>query len=212
MIHAQTAVNDSINTHISAHARLSRAIAEHTDAAALVEAAQNADNTDTRLHYLQQALEIDPFHGDAVALWNTLQADRYQRGLVARPAAHGTVHGAAAAFQRFGWTIAVELNRIAQLEKPICVRPVWAALVTLVFGLPGMLAVMWRITRARKARVHLQLEHDGALTVMWPRASRPVTSAAELVEIADSVPDGLTLPWVAFLGIVSTLIWLAILT
>jgi hypothetical protein len=47
---------------------------------------------------------------------------------------------------------------------------------------------------------------------MWPRASRPVTSAAELVEIADSVPDGLTLPWVAFLGIVSTLIWLAILT
>jgi hypothetical protein len=211
MIHAQPAVNDSIETNLSAHASLSRAIAENADAAELYEAARSADTTETRLHYLQQALEIDPFHADAVAMWNTLQADRHLRGLQTHPSAHGTVHGAAALFTRFGWTVRVKLNRVAQLEKQTCVKPLKGLLAIMILSVPAMLVVMWCIRRARKARVHLQLEPDGSLSVIGSRTSRQVTTAAELVAVADSVADGLTLPWAAFAGIASVILWASIL-
>lgn len=211
MMNAQTAVNENYNTTLTAHAQISRAFAEGASAAQIYEAALNETNADRKLELLQMALETDCFHAEAAAAWELMAYEKGRAQGRIMPIRSGVIHGAVHLFARYGWQVRVEMNRIAQLQKPIRPRLLRSMMTIMLIGVPAMLFYLIRIWQARQAHLHLQLEHDGTLMVMMPRNSVVVDDVAQLVAIADSIPDGLSMVWAIFAGALNLLMWMAIL-
>lgn len=195
----------------SARVMIARAIAQNAAADELYHVASAEHDPQHRLELLREVLAVDPYYQPAVMLWEQTAQDATRISGKVYPFPSASLAGAVNIFARHGWELKVQLPRIAQLQKPYGLSVRVCALSILVFSIPAMLVVLILNTRRRVARVHLQLESDGVLTLMHNRSATKVESSADLAAFAASVSDGISIPWILFCGALSVIGWMMVL-
>lgn len=209
---ALSAVKNTLNPTYKTQARmmLARAIIENASVDELFTAASAEPDANQRLDLLREVLALDPYHQGAAALWESTAHEVDQTTGRVLPPPSASLVGAVNIFTRYGWDLKVEMPRIAQLQKRRALPMQYCVLAILIFSLPALLIVLALMSRARMAHVHLQLEPDGVLMLMYDRSSAKIYNSGDLAEIAASVADGLSMPWAVFCGVVSLIGWLVI--
>lgn len=196
---------------MNARVMIARAIAQNAAADELYHVAATEQDPQHRLEILREVLAVDPYYQPAVMLWEQTawEASRTSGKLVPLPSA--SLAGAVNIFARHGWELKVQLPRIAQLQKRrgLSVRACAASI--LLLSVPALLVVLVVNARRRAARVHLQLEADGILTIMHDRSATKIESSADLAAFAASVPDGISTVWALFFGALSVIGWVIVL-
>jgi hypothetical protein len=197
-----------------ATALISEAVAREESAETWYLAAMVATDRRERLQLLQKALDIDPFHPQAVAAWeSTLRSPQQTPSLSeVMPQPPEALARAVDLFTHSGWELKVEMTQMAQLEKRQGVDLLRGSLIVGLFSVIGMLAVMFWMTISRTERVNIQAQADGSLKVLSQRRSMVVSDVRELKTLAGDVHGGgMTYLHAAALGLVTLIFWLIVL-
>ncbi len=197
--------------NINARVTLARAIAQNTPAESVYQVAVKEHDPQRRLELLREVLAIDPYYQPAIALWEQTTREISPHVDTMLPAPYASLVGAVNIFARHGWELKVQLPRIAQLQKPRGLPVGLCAVSILLLSVPALLAVLILSARRRIARVHLQLDANGILTVVHDRTATKIESSADLAAIAASVNDGISIPWAIFFAALSILGWAIVL-
>jgi len=212
-MNALSTVKKTINRDENTNTRvmLARAIAQNTPAESLYQMAVEEHDPQQRLELLREVLAIDPYYQPAIALWEQTAREASVLVDAVQPPPYASLVGAVNIFARHGWELKVQLPRIAQLQKRRGLPVGLCAISILLLSVPALLVVLMVSARRRTARVHLQLDTDGILTVMHDRTATKIESSADLAAVAASVPDGISTLWAIFFAALSILGWATVL-
>lgn len=196
---------------LNARVMLARALAQNAAADALYHVAANEQDPQHRLTLLREVLAVDPYYQPAVMLWEQTAREASHISDKVLPLPSASLAGAVNIFARHGWELKVQLPRVAQLQKrrDLPLRPCAASI--LLLSVPALMVVLMVNTRRRMARVHLQLEGDGVLTLMHDRNATKIENSADLAAFAASVPDGISTAWAVFFAALSVVGWTLVL-
>lgn len=181
------------------------------DAECLYQDALRVQDREARIELLQQCLTINPFHRQANALWESLMAETATQKNIKFHTRSAILAGAVKVFTDRGWQLELEMNNIAQLQKRTSLPTKQAVLLPALLGFIGMMIVILRHLIKTYDHVHLQLTSGSKLTVLHQRESREIDTIDELCEIVNSVPQRLPLIFTLLIGVLSTLVWMAVL-
>lgn len=206
------AVEAAIRAGDKAYARdlLREIIKQNPSADAWYWAARVATNKEQAIAFCEKAIDLDPFHEDAVAALDRMKPRQEIQSFhqIPQQVAQSTVfRDAVSAFAQHDWDVKVQMSDMAQLEKSRGVSNIAALIVILLFSLLGMLIVLAGIATAKKEKVTLQVQLNGKLRVISKNKDFIVTSARELVPLAKSVKAGATYGGAILLGLVSFAVW-----
>jgi tetratricopeptide (TPR) repeat protein len=172
-----------------------------------------AGNREQSISFLNKALDLDPFHDQALAALDKLQVKKVRTANSISSVAEtsNVLNDSIALFVQNDWELKLQMPNMAQLEKRKGVSKLASFLVILFFGLLGMLIVIAGIATAKMEKISLQAQPDGSVRVMGNKINTVVQDASQLSLVASSVKDGVTYAGAIGFGLLMTVIWLVIL-